>query len=246
MDIEGAVALVTGANRGLGKAFVDALLAGGAGKVYAACRQPASHLDERVVPLRLDVTSPTDITAAAKNCPDVTILVNNAGIMLTTPILAPGSDDALRREIEVNVFGVLAMARSFAPLLARNGGGAIINVLSVASWFVNPFNATYCTSKHAALAVTNALRIELCAQGTRVLGVHAGFIDTDMARHVAGPKSRAQDVADQALHGLRFGEDHVLADSSAIEIHDALAADRAAFERGQQSMWDQGASPWTK
>ena len=121
-------------------------------------------------------------------CPDVNLLINNAGVMLKSPMLAEGSEDALRREMEVNVYGVLAMVRAFAPILARNGGGAIVNMLSVVSWFVNPFNATYCASKHAASAVTDALRIQLKAQGTHVVGVYAGFIDTDMAARVNAPK----------------------------------------------------------
>ena len=109
--------------------------------------------------------------------------------MLATPILGKGAEAALRREMDVNVFGVLAMAHAFAPVLAGNGGGALVNMLSVVSWYVYPFNATYCVSKHAALAVTNALRIELKAQGTAVIGVYAGFIDTDMAAQVTGEKT---------------------------------------------------------
>src|SRR5208282_2128346 len=181
MNIEGCVALVTGANRGLGRAYAEALLASGAAKVYAGARDPSAIADGRLRSIRLDVTSRTDIAAAVKACPDVNLLINNAGVMLKSPMLAEGSEDALRRELEVNVFGVLALVRAFAPILAHNGGGAIANVLSVVSWFVSPFNATYCASKHAALAVTDAVRIQLKAQGTHVVGVHAGFIDTDMA-----------------------------------------------------------------
>ena len=155
MNIEGSVALVTGANRGLGRAYTEALLAGGAAKVYAAARDRSAISDKRVAPIRLDVTSPTDIAAAVNSCLDVNLLINNAGLMLKTPMLTEDSEDAMRREMEVNVYGVLAMTRAFAPILAGNGGGAIVNMLSVVSWFVNPFNATYCASKHAALAVTD-------------------------------------------------------------------------------------------
>lgn len=245
MQIEGAIALVTGANRGLGQAYAEALLAGGAAKVYAASRAPSPVTDARVTPIRLDVTSPVDVATAARACPDVTLLINNAGIMLGSPMLAAGSDDALRRELEVNVFGVLAMAGAFAPILAGNGGGAIVTMLSVASWFVNPFNATYCASKHAALAVTNALRIQLKAQGTRVVGVYAGFIDTDMAARVDGPKTSPRQVAERTLEGLCAGEGHVLADQSARDIRHALRADPAAFDAELQEMWADGATPWS-
>jgi len=245
MQVEGAIALVTGANRGLGKAYAEVLIKGGAAKVYAASRDVSQITDGRVIPIRLDVTSPAEIATAARSCPDVTLLVNNAGIMLASPMLAEDSADALQRELEVNVFGVLAMASSFAPILAHNGGGAIINMLSVASWFVNPFNATYCASKHAALAVTNALRIQLKAQGTQVIGVYAGFIDTDMAARVDEPKTSPRQVAERSLAGLRTGENHVLADQSAHDIRQALLTDKASFEAEMQKMWADGATPWS-
>lgn len=187
LDIRGSTALVTGANRGLGRAFTEALLQAGAAKVYAGARDPAAVADPRLTPIRLDVMSDRDVAAAA--CGDATLLVNNAGILLNSPILADGAEAALRDEMEVNVFGLLRMARAFAPVLAGNGGGAMVNMLSVASWFTSPFNATYCASKHAALAVSDALRIQLRGQGTHVVGVHAGFIETDMAAHVQGPRT---------------------------------------------------------
>jgi NAD(P)-dependent dehydrogenase (short-subunit alcohol dehydrogenase family) len=244
MQIEGCVALVTGANRGLGKAYAEALLTGGAAKVYAAARDPAAITDRRLTPLRLDVTSKAEIAAAAASCPDVNLLINNAGIMLLSPMLAAGAEDSLRREMEVNVFGLLAMAQAFTPILARNGGGALVNMLSVVSWFVNPFNATYCASKHAALAVTDGLRIQLKAQGTQVCGVYAGFIDTDMVTQVGQAKSSPEEVATRALAGLQAGESHILADASARQVHAALLADPHAMEAAAQRDWDHGASPW--
>ena len=193
MNISGSVALVTGANRGLGKAYVEALLSSLAAKVYAGARDPSKITDSRVFPIRLDVSSTSDINAAVRQCPDVTLLVNNAGVMLNSPILSPDAVDAMRKEIEVNVFGMASMIRGFAPILSKNGGGAIVNMLSVASWFTPPFNAAYAASKHAALAVSDAARIELRKQGTQVIGVYAGFIDTEMAAARRGPKMRSEE-----------------------------------------------------
>src|SRR5271155_2996559 len=135
MNIAGSVALVTGANRGLGKAYVDALLSSGAAKVYAGARDPSKIADSRVIPVQLDISSRSEINAAVRQCSDVTLLVNNAGAMLNTPILAPNAVDAMRKEMEVNVFGMASMIQGFAPILAKNGGGAIVNMLSVVSWF---------------------------------------------------------------------------------------------------------------
>ncbi len=240
MDVQGSVALVTGANRGLGKACAEALLAAGAAKIYAGARDPRTVTDRRLTPVRLDVTNVDDIAAAAERCADADLLVNNAGIMLATPILDPGSEAALRAEMEVNVFGMLAMARAFAPILARNGGGAIVNMLSVVSWHIYPFNATYGASKHAALAVTDALRVQLKAQGTRVVGVYAGFLDTDMAARVDGPKTAPLHVALRMLDGLRTGADHVFGDAYAERMRAAYLADPAAFAAGMQRLWDEG------
>jgi NAD(P)-dependent dehydrogenase (short-subunit alcohol dehydrogenase family) len=212
MKIEGSVALVTGANRGLGKAYADALLAAGAAKVYAGARNPSLITDNRLIPVKLDITSSSDVVAASSMCEDVGILINNAGIMLMSPMLRDASDQALRQEMEVNVYGLLAMIRAFAPVLARNGGGTIANMLSIVSWFVYPFNGTYCASKHAALAVSDAARIQLKSQGTHVVGVYAGLIDTEMASGYDQPKTSPRQVVERTLEG------HVLADTSAEEM----------------------------
>jgi NAD(P)-dependent dehydrogenase (short-subunit alcohol dehydrogenase family) len=242
MEIGNCVALVTGANRGLGKSFAEALLAAGAAKVYAGARDISAVSDQRLVPVRLDVTAPGDIAAAAQMCADVNILINNAGVLLSSPMLADGSEAAMRREMEVNVYGMLGMSRAFAPVLARNGGGAIANMLSVASWFVSPLIATYSASKHAALAVSDALRIELKAQGTQVVGIYAGFIDTDMAAHIDQPKVTPLQVAERALDGIRTGKDHVLADARSEEIWRTLRADPAQLEARMQQLWDRAHS----
>lgn len=240
MEIENCIALVTGANRGLGKAYVEALLAAGATKVYAGARDMGSVAvaNDRVAPVRLDVTREDQARAAAQRCSDITLLINNAGIMKSSPMLAEGSEEALREEMEVNVFGVLRMVRAFAPVLSKNGGGAIVNMLSVVSWFVNPGNATYCASKHAALAVTDAVRIQLKAQGTHVVAVHAGYIDTDMAAGVDSPKVSAQQVAARTLEGLREGRNSVHADQRSEEIWQKVRTDPEGLHARLQQTWD--------
>jgi NAD(P)-dependent dehydrogenase (short-subunit alcohol dehydrogenase family) len=243
MKIEGCVALVTGANRGLGKAYTEALLAAGAAKVYAGARDPSSVAGPGLTPIKLDVTSASDVAAAAARCGDVSLLVNNAGILLMRPMLAEDAEAAMRREMEVNVYGTLAMVRAFAPILARNGGGAIVDVLSTVSWFVVPFQATYCASKHAALAVTDAARIELKAQGTQVVGVYAGYIDTEMAAQVAQAKTSPREVAERTLDGIRAGEDHVLVGARAREVWQAMRTDPGQMAQQMQRLWDARAGP---
>src|ERR1700728_1620943 len=160
MKVAGSIALVTGANRGLGLAFAKALVERGAEKVYAAARNPEAVTLTGVVPLKLNVTSDEDVVAAVGAAGDVNLLVTNAGVARAGGFLADGAIEASREQLEVNFIGPLRMARAFAPVLAKNGGGAIINVLSVASWMNGPGLATYGASKSAAWALTNGLRIE--------------------------------------------------------------------------------------
>jgi NAD(P)-dependent dehydrogenase (short-subunit alcohol dehydrogenase family) len=227
MDIAGSVALVTGANRGLGAAFCRALLDQGASKVYAGARDPDTIKVPGVIPVRLDITSPADVAAAVALCGDTTLLVNNAGILTGTSAL--GDDEAGRREFETNVFGTLSMSRSFAPVLEANGGGAIINVLSVLSWFSVPAGAWYCASKAAAWSFTNALRVDLLDQHTQVVALHVGYMDTDMAAGVEAPKASPDDVAAQALAGVEAGAFEVLADDTSRYVRGALSADLSAL-----------------
>jgi NAD(P)-dependent dehydrogenase (short-subunit alcohol dehydrogenase family) len=237
MDVQGSVALVTGANRGLGKAYVEELLAANCSKIYAGMRTPQPSGDDRVIPVRLDVTSPEAIGDAARMCSDVNIVINNAGVMFSAPILSAYAEEAIRAEMDVNVYGPMRMARAFAPILAANGGGALANMLSVVSWFIPPSVATYAASKHAALAVTESLRIELKAQGTQVVAIHAGFIDTDMAAHITPPKVSPYIVARATLDAIRNGDDIALADERSQQIAAMTHLDRSAQQQ-QQATWD--------
>ena len=224
MKIEGSVALVTGANRGLGAAFTRGLLAAGAAKVYAAARDPASVTLPGVVPVRLDVTRPEHIATLARELPDVTLLVNNAGIAEFGTLLAPDTIDALQRQFDTNTVGPLRLAQAFAPVLARNGGGAIVNVLSVLSWLTLPGTGGYSASKAAGWALSNALRQELKAQHTELLAVHAAYIDTDMVRDVQGDKIAPEDVVRQTLAALEAGQPEMLADPTTHGVKAGLVA----------------------
>ena len=184
MKIRDTVALVTGANRGIGLAFTQELLARGARKVYAGVRDPSTIKHLAVEALRLDVTQPEEIVAAAAHASDVALLINNAGAAHLGGFLAPDSEEVARFLFETNFFGVLRMSKAFAPILAANGGGAVLNVLSVASWLNRGQLAAYAASKSAAWSLTNSLRYELAAQRTQVLALHMGFVDTDLAREI--------------------------------------------------------------
>jgi NAD(P)-dependent dehydrogenase (short-subunit alcohol dehydrogenase family) len=227
MEITGATALVTGANRGLGASISKALLDLGAAKVYAGARDPSSVTLDDVEPIRLDITSAADIDAAARQCGDVTLLINNAGIGTGTPSLAPNAAEMLQRELDTNVFGPLAVTQAFAPILGANGGGAVVNVLSVLSWFSAPQSALYCAAKAASLSLTNSTRLELQEQGTQVVAVHVGFMDTDMTAGLDVPKSSPDDVARQILDGVAAGAFEVLADDASRHVRAALSGDLA-------------------
>jgi NAD(P)-dependent dehydrogenase (short-subunit alcohol dehydrogenase family) len=229
MKIAGAIALVTGANRGLGLAFAKAFAEMGAAKVYAAARNPEAVTLDGVVPLKLDVTSDQDVAAAVRAARDVNLLVNNAGIARPGGFLADRAVEAAREQFEVNFVGPLRMTRAFAPVLAKNGGGAIINVLSVASWMNGPGLATYGASKSAAWALTNGLRLELAQQGTQVVALHAGFIDTDLSRDIDAPKTSPEEIVRTTIEALERGDREVLADEITRQVHRGLSADLPAY-----------------
>ena len=230
MNVKGSVAFVTGANRGLGHAFVQALLAAGARKVYAAARDPSaiSGSPSRLVPVRLDVTHPAEVATAAKLAADADIVINNAGILRSAP-LVNDSDFDVRAEMNTNFFGTLAVSRAFAPVLKANGGGALVNVLSVLSWVNLPGTALYSASKAATWSLTNALRQELRAQGTQVVALHVGYMDTDMAANVQSPKSDPLDIARQVLAAVEGGRDEVLADAISRQVKAGLSAEPPVY-----------------
>jgi NAD(P)-dependent dehydrogenase (short-subunit alcohol dehydrogenase family) len=230
MQIEGTVALVTGANRGIGKAFADALLDRGAAKVYAAVRDLAtvSDADPRLVPVQLDVTDADRVAAVAHELSDVDLVVNNAGIgHQGTPLSA--ALDTARAELEVNYVGLIATTQAFAPVLAANGGGAFVNVLSVGSWVGSPILSTYTASKSAAWNFTNSARVELKRQGTHVVGVHVGFVDTDLTAALDGDKIEPAAVAAAALDAVEAGEPEAIVDDLSRQIKAGLSDDQRAL-----------------
>ena len=224
MRIEGQVVLVTGANRGLGAEYVRQLLDRGAAKVYAAARRPetVSVADARVAPVKLDVTNTADIASVAAHCTDLTMLINNAGAVFGGRILADNALENAKLEMETNVWGPFNLARAFAPVLAANGGGAIVNVLSAVAWTTFPDVATYAMSKSAAWSFTNGLRLELRRQGTLVVAVHPAFIDTEMAAAVPGPKTSTEQVVGRTLDGVETDQPEVLADDTAVFVKNSV------------------------
>jgi NAD(P)-dependent dehydrogenase (short-subunit alcohol dehydrogenase family) len=227
MRIEGSTALVTGANRGLGRRLAEELLSRGA-RVYAAARNPESVDLAGVTPIALDITDPASVLAAAEATGDVSLLVNNAGSSTGAGLL-DGSLADIELEMNTHFFGTLAMTRAFAPQLAAAGGGAILNVLSVLSWISMPVSGAYCVAKSAEWSLTNATRLQLAGQGTQVTALHVGFMDTDMVRHVTAPKNDPAVVAKLALDGVAAGQPEVLADEVSQQVQRGLAGGVAAL-----------------
>lgn len=218
--VMGRVAVVTGGRRGLGAALVDELLAHGARKVYSTARTTYADHRPEVVTAELEVRSAESVAALAELAPDAEIVFNNAGVLLPAALLT-GDLEKATETFEVNVFGPLRLARAFAPILAANGGGALVNMHSVLSWLAG--SGAYGASKAAAWSITNTLRVELEGQHTQVVGVHAGFIDTDMVSAINLPKSTPADVAARIIDGLEAGEAEVLADDVSASVKEALS-----------------------
>lgn len=230
MDINNQIALVTGANRGIGRQFVLELLDRGASRVYAAARRTETldFDDNRVVPVRLDLLDHESVVTAAATASDVTLVVNNAGIS-TGASLITGDLTEIRREMDTHFWGTLDVIREFAPTLAVNGGGAIVNVLSALSWFAAPSSGSYSAAKAAEWNMTNGVRLELSSQGTFVQGVLLGAADTDIAAGYDGPKIDPREVPRRSLDGLVDGSIEVIVDDWTAMVKASLAGDPAAF-----------------
>jgi NAD(P)-dependent dehydrogenase (short-subunit alcohol dehydrogenase family) len=235
--LEGAVAIVTGANRGIGKAFVEELLEAGAEKIYAGARNPQTLTElvaksgGRVVPVELDVTKPDQIRRAADAHDDVTLVINNAGIAAFEGLISANDDTPARDEMETNYFGTLSMVRAFAPALARNGGGAIVNLSSIAAHVNFPVVGSYSAAKAAVHSLTQGIRAELAAQGTLVVGVYPGPVDTAMAESFPMEKTPPSTVAKTVLGAVESGDEDVYPDAVSLEMHAGLASNPKAVEK---------------
>lgn len=228
MDFTSQTALVTGANRGIGAQFVEELQARGVRKIYATARRPELIDVPGVEIIRLDLMDHESITAAARVASDVTLLINNAGIGTSTPLIT-GDLSEIRRQMDTHFWGTLDVTRTFAPVLAANDGGSIVNILSVLSWFVSPGNGAYAAAKAAEWSLTNAVRLDLAGQNTFVQGVHLGAADTDIMAGYDGPMVAPRDVARASLDGLAANRIEVLVDEPARMVKAALAGDPAAL-----------------
>jgi len=237
VSIQDRVAFVNGANRGIGKTIVETFIEKGAAKIYAGARQPESlqplteKFGERVIPLPVDLLKPDTIRVAAQTASDATIVVNNAGVLLKSNPLAESVFDDFQEELNVNVFGLLHMAQAFAPVLKANGGGAFVQLNSVASLRSFADFSSYCASKAAAYSFTQGLRDKLMEQNTLVVSVHPGPIDTDMA-HNAGLGDMAEPtslVADSIVEALEHGKFHAFPDTMAKQFESAYRPFAEAF-----------------
>ena len=239
MEIKDSIVLVTGGNRGLGKYLVQSFLEAGAQKVYVGSRRPVELDDARLQAVKLDITDASDTAAAAEECQDVNILVNNAGIALYNTFVTPpaSSVDEARQEMETNYFGTLSMVRAFAPVLKKNGGGGIVNINSAMGWFAIPAAGSYSASKAAVRALTESIRLELRAQGTYVASVNVGFFESDMSANVTLPKIKPEYVAALVIEGILAGKEEI-ADPASLQQKAMLAENPEAFWQYIQEGWD--------
>jgi NAD(P)-dependent dehydrogenase (short-subunit alcohol dehydrogenase family) len=221
MQIQGSVAVVTGANRGLGRHLAEELVRRGAAKVYAAARNPEQITSTGVVPLQLDTNDPLSVAAAATAAADATVLVNNAGNYNTATLL-DGSMDDIRALLETHYFGTLSVTRAFAPILTANAPGAILNVASVLSWLHPASAGAYCAAKAALWAQTDSVRDELASRSVTVTALHVGYMDTDMVSDVDAPKNDPALIAAAGLDGVATGAYEVLADDLTRQVRASL------------------------
>jgi NAD(P)-dependent dehydrogenase (short-subunit alcohol dehydrogenase family) len=227
MNIAASTALVSGANRGLGGYLANELLARGA-TVYAGARNPDAVDLPGAKPLALDITDPASVAAAADIAGDITLLINNAGSSTGSDLLT-GDLEKIRLEMDTHFFGTLSVIRAFAPRMAANGGGSILDILSVLSWVSFPAVGAYCAAKSAEWSMTNALRIQLAEQNIRVAGLHVGYMDTDMASSVTAPKSNPADIATIAVDGIEQDLYEIVADDVSGHVQSGLAGGVAAL-----------------
>jgi NAD(P)-dependent dehydrogenase (short-subunit alcohol dehydrogenase family) len=227
MKVQGSVALVTGANRGLGGALAHALVQRGAARVYGAVRSPGATVPDQVEPVTLDITHPREVTAAAARCGDVTLLINNAvHAVASCRLIGDPTMQAAREQMETNYFGTLAMCRAFAPVLAANGGGALVNVGSITAFANFPELGSFCTTKAALWSLTNGIRAELRPQHTLVTSVHSGFIDTRLAAGFSVPKHPPTTVASAILDAVEDNVEELLIDDRTRQMKAALPHDQ--------------------
>ncbi len=237
MELNNAVVLVTGANGGIGSHFVEQLLQHNVAKIYVCARSAAklsSLVDRnpgRIIPVELDVTNPQSVAAAAAHCPDVTVLINNAGNSLNQGFISAPDLEAARAEIDVNYFGMATMCRAFAPILKQQGGGAIVNMLSLLGKVNLPFSGSYSASKAAAISMTQSIRAELAAQHTLVVGIMPGTVDTDLAKEWPNPKVAPTEVAREALQALIDDQEDVYPGEQAKQVSAQLLVDPKGVEK---------------
>ena len=237
MQVQGAIALVTGANGGIGQYYIQGLQAAGATRIYAGARNPDSLKDiaaanpDRIIPIPLDITDEDSVKAAVEAYSDVTLLINNAGVGFNQRLVSDVNFDKMRSEIEVNYFGMLRMCLSFAPVLKMNGGGAIVNMLTVLAKINFPLNASYCASKAAALLATQGIRAELASQKTLVVGVMPGTVDTGMSKDFPPPKVAPETVVREALQAVVDEVEDVYPGEQAQEMQAQLLNDPKALEK---------------
>lgn len=241
-SMSGKTVLVTGANRGIGQALVEELLKAGADKIYATARNTENLKDlvasaqGKVVPVKLDIIDADQVQTIAQAYTDVSILINNAGIAAFEGLISADSIDNARSEMETNYFGTLNMIRAFAPVLGENGGGAIVNLSSIGGLVNFPVLGSYSASKAAVHSLTQGVRAELAAQGTLVVGVYPGPVDTDMAANIDLDKTSPNEVAKTILDGIETGVEDIYPDPASTEMHGGLLGDPKAVEKQVSQM----------